>query len=1221
MLSLFHKIKSIVGYSVATVVIVIALGISGVRFLLTTANLYHDEVEKLASKLLEQPVKIGSMDAKLSGLVPTIIFHKVQLLSPQNETPLFGLSRIDVGLSFESLVLNQEIIPQFITVRGANINITRTLDNEIKVEGLNFDNLSTSGETNNSKYINSIIEKWLLSRSEIAIEDSSISWRDEKNGKLKWDFDNVNFLLKNNDTHHQLSLYATLPDVLGDKVKLDVDIDGDIEQPNLWDAKLFLKSEKINLNPLQTYIDEKVIKINKGSSALTLWLDVEEGRVSHLSGDVTLDGFTYQYKTKSEAKINYVSAIFDAKQSKANVWNVSVDKFYYKNNERIWPESKFNFSFDSLQDAASVYVKADYLKLGVLSQIVNDHHFINDKIAKNLQSLNVDGKIRDFLVSWKDNKLNKVKAYFDRFSANAWKNFPAVKNISGHFLYEKDHGSISISSKASSLNFVNLFRDELKFNELTADIRFLNSNAGVLFEMDYLRAINDDASMESRASLWLPKNDASAYLDLSSHVLRGDVAKISNYLPVTIMSKPLVAWLDKGIASGKVNSSTIIFNGKLDDFPFKNNEGTFTADIDASDVVVDYQKYWPKIEEAKINAHFSGQGMKLHLHKAKVSNLEMTDSTAVISSFEKAKLEMKLAAKGTLSEAADFLVNSPIIPKAKEFVSSVKLSGKASSSIDISIPLGKKKKRSEKITYTGISDVQDGSLDMLENKIDIKKLNGRIYYNDKKIYSKKIQAELLQKKVEFKIATVGKDNKIQISAKGKIAPDILLSRFDIPGADKLSGEAKYSGDITFPNNISKIQHPVLTMQSDLRGVESELPEFLQKNKKEKHPVVFKTRFKNKKITQFELYFKEGSSIFEIGESRAGKSILKKGAVSFSSNKAKLPKRNVLYVDGGIKQLTPSRWYSALGLNKKSKAQTFFINPIVVNLSELALFTEDKKNNKNNIPVNPQTLPKFEGIIKKLSLNKDFLGRLDFKASKRNYGLYLDEFILSAKNMKLVGHGEWKHNKGNPRTNLDLTLSSNDFGSMLTELGFSAIIEHGTAQAVSKLHWYGTPAEFKLSALNGTIQLKLENGSIVDIDPSAGRLLGFFSLAALPRKLFGDFKSSVAEGFSFDKANGQIIIQDGDAYTDDFEITSPIADIKVSGRTGLADRDYENTVEVVPAVGDGVTGVVALLVNLPTAIGLWLIDKVTGEQLNEASTRLYEVKGSWSEPEIELIENF
>ena len=110
------------------------------------------------------------------------------------------------------------------------------------------------------------------------------------------------------------------------------------------------------------------------------------------------------------------------------------------------------------------------------------------------------------------------------------------------------------------------------------------------------------------------------------------------------------------------------------------------------------------------------------------------------------------------------------------------------------------------------------------------------------------------------------------------------------------------------------------------------------------------------------------------------------------------------------------------------------------------------------------------------------------------------------------------------------------------------------------------------------------------------------------------------GFSFDEAEGAISIEDGDAYTDDFEISSPVADVSISGRTGLADRDYENTVEVVPDVGGGLAGLTALLVNLPAGIGLWLVDKITGEQFNAASSKFYEISGSWESPDIEEVDD-
>lgn len=262
---------------------------------------------------------------------------------------------------------------------------------------------------------------------------------------------------------------------------------------------------------------------------------------------------------------------------------------------------------------------------------------------------------------------------------------------------------------------------------------------------------------------------------------------------------------------------------------------------------------------------------------------------------------------------------------------------------------------------------------------------------------------------------------------------------------------------------------------------------------------------------------------------------------------------------------------------------------------------------------------FEGIIKKLYFDNVYYGRLDFKTSQKYQGLHFDEIILSARNMRLFSHGDWIYKNAGHQTKMDFTVSSKNFGGMLQDLDFEETVRKGAAQISGKINWWGTPAQYSIDKLNGNVHLKISKGNIKEVDAGVGRLLGLFSLTALPRKLFGDFNDAFKSGFSFDVAEGKINIEEGDAYTDDFEIKSPVAEVYISGRTGLADRDYENTVEVVPDVGGGLAGITALLVNLPSGIGLWLVDKITGEQFNEASSKTYEVSGNWESPEFDEID--
>ncbi len=1212
---LFHKFKSVVGYSIAIIVIVIALAVSGLRFILTTANLYQSEVEQLASSLLEQPVKIGSMDAKLSGLVPTLVFHDVQLISKQTNKSLFSLSHIEVGLLIKDLVWQQKITPAQITIRGMNLHATRTVEGNIKVKGVDLESLSKA-EDNES---DSLLNNWLLQRSEIALEESTITWKDDQNAGLTWFFNDVNFLLKNSHQRHQLLLSGKLPNVLGDEIKIAFDLVGKLDSPATWNIKTFVESKRFNIIPLQKYIKHPNFELTNGVADIKLWLDWKEENIKQLSGDVNLYDFSYHIDEKEVVSLKYVSGLFDSYLDEEDMWNISVDKFHYVNKNEILSESKFSLAFNNNKKIEKVYIKANQLKLGILSKIVTDNHLLNKKNEDWVKHLSVHGDIHNLYAVWQDNEVLKLDTDFSDFSINSLKNIPKLESLSGSVVYEHQEGAIKIHSKNALIGFPDLFRDDFKLTNLSADIDFSNTAQGMLFDIKNLTTQNNEANTSSSAKLWMPKSDASPHLDLQMYVSDGDVSKISHYLPVSIMDKSLVNWLDHALLKGKIDNGTVVFNGNLNEFPFKKDEGVFSVAVNTSGFMMHYKDGWPRIENAKMQGVFTGLGMKLHLISGEVENNLIHESYAVIPSFSNAELQLNMAMSGSTQNTVNYLVNSPILPDAKKTINSMRLQGTIDTTIKINIPLNDALAKKKPLTYSGEAKLHDASLFMLDDKIDITHGDGTVVFTEKGLSSENLSANILGEKALLSLESSAKTNSVKVLIDGKFEPDILLKRFELPGADKISGKTSYTASMNFPEKSLKKRYPTLNLNSDLYGVKSNLPDFFYKRKNARYKSNFNVLFTGNNKTRLGVNFiNKGSAILEIDHS-GNTTFLNKGAVSTTAKKARLPKRKILYLDGKIKQVTPWKWIKALGLDKGKNKQSFFINPIVFNLEKLKILLNEKDDDKNSVSLDPKRFPAFEGIIKKLYVDKTFIGRLDLKSSKRRYGLHIDELILSAKNMKLFSNGSWRYSKGDYKTNMKITLSSNNFGGMLTDLGFAAVIEQGVTNAMATIHWKGAPTQFALNKLNGKIQLKIKNGNIKEVDAGAGRLLGLFSLSALPRKLLGDFKDTFKSGFNFDRANGEIILENGDAYTDDFEITSAVADITVSGRTGIADRDYENTVEVVPEVGGGLAGAAAILVNLPAGIGVWLFDKLTGEKLNKVSTRIYEISGSWEKPVIERVE--
>lgn len=1215
-LLVLHKFKTVFFYSVASVIIIIALGVSGLRLMLTTANLYQEEVEQLASTLLEQPVKIGRMDAELSGFVPTLIFHDVEITSPKTKQPVLFLARVDVGLSVDVLLFQQHLEPSYFVIKGLDVNIQKKMDGSINVENINLG--AISGTNNKDKYTSFLRE--FLKYSDLSIQDSNINWHDEQDNN-KWKFSDVNVYLRNKVNRHQFSLSSKLPSVLGKKINLEIDLEGDITAPETWDSKIYIESADLNLKPIKKYINNKRFALSEGLVNLKLWLNWKDERIEQLSGDVNLHDISYGFNEYKKVNLKKISGIFDSRKNEKGAWNVSVDKFNYESDAKVLNESTFSVAFDFKEESINSFdIIANYLDLGTISKIVTDNHLVKQEYENIINQIGLRGEIHDFSIGWKENKLHAVKADFNGFGVNAWKDIPKIAGLTGKIIYKKEKGEIALSSKNTIIGFPNVFREDFKFEKIDADIAFSNTKEGLLFETKKLSISNSEVEATSSAKLWLPKNNSSPHLDLQTYISKGDISKVSHFLPVSIMSKDLVNWLDQGLQQGRVDKATVVLNGKINDFPFDNKEGGFAVEVEASDFTLNYRKGWPKITNAKVNSVFTGQGLKVHLLSGESKSNVLYDSRAEIESYLNADLNLNISATGSSHSMVQYLVNSPILPKSKKVINTMRFIGDVGTTIKVNIPLGDEVAKEKPLSYAGTAEFSNTSIFMVDDKIDITNGSGKLFFTEKGLSGEKLTANIFEEKAQFSVSSNIKNKDIKVAIKGNIEPDVVWNRFDIPGAKNISGKTAFRAKMIFPDTSKVNNKPVLKVSSNLLGIKSHFPDFFSKKKKSTNKFYFETVFSGSNKIQFFASLDDyGSSVIELDQS--GKdSYLNKGAISFSDNKAILPNKNIFYVDGSINTVTPSLWFDALELHKVKRKTPFFVNPIIFNLDSLKVLTlkKDQKIDTSQV-TNPKRLPAFEGIVKKFYFDDVFLGRLDFKVSPNKHGLHFDEVILSAKNMKLFSHGDWEYKGRSHKTKLDLTLSSGDFGGMLNDLGFSAVIRKGEAQASGKLNWWGAPTQFRLNKLNGDIQLKIENGNIKEVDAGAGRLLGLFSLSALPRKLFGDFNDTFKSGFSFDVAEGAINIEEGDAYTDDFEISSPVAEVAISGRTGLADRDYENTVEVIPDVGGGLAGLTALLVNLPAGIGLWLVDKITGEQFNEASSKMYEVSGSWELPEIEQIE--
>ncbi|MCX7069400.1 MAG: YhdP family protein [Gammaproteobacteria bacterium] len=267
------------------------------------------------------------------------------------------------------------------------------------------------------------------------------------------------------------------------------------------------------------------------------------------------------------------------------------------------------------------------------------------------------------------------------------------------------------------------------------------------------------------------------------------------------------------------------------------------------------------------------------------------------------------------------------------------------------------------------------------------------------------------------------------------------------------------------------------------------------------------------------------------------------------------------------------------------------------------------------PFDPTRAPVFDVDAQQLSLGDVALGHLQVATARIADGQRIDRLALDGGRLAGSAHGNWLRRESASSAALDFDLRADAIGDVLRVFGYTPNLTAEDAHFIGNVVWPRVPAGLELSQATGDIAIHLKRGALKAVEPGAGRVLGLVNLYALPRRLLFDFKDVVDDGLGFDTLKGRFALADGNAVTDDLDIKSPSLKIEMRGRIGLAARDYDQKVTVIPDISTGVT-VGATLLGGPIAGGILLVaQQLFDKPFNQLGSFSYRVTGSWDDPTV------
>jgi uncharacterized protein (TIGR02099 family) len=266
-------------------------------------------------------------------------------------------------------------------------------------------------------------------------------------------------------------------------------------------------------------------------------------------------------------------------------------------------------------------------------------------------------------------------------------------------------------------------------------------------------------------------------------------------------------------------------------------------------------------------------------------------------------------------------------------------------------------------------------------------------------------------------------------------------------------------------------------------------------------------------------------------------------------------------------------------------------------------------------IDPRSIPPLHFWAHDLRLDEAKLGEARLETWPTPDGMHIDQLSTQSRSVQVSGSGDWNGTPAQSSTHLRVDFAADNLGDMLTAFGFAGIFDGGKTKAELNATWPGGPWTFELGNMDGTLSVDVTNGNIPKASPGVGRLFGLASIAELPRRLSFNFNDVFGKGFGFDLIKGDFKLGNGNAYTDNLKIHGPAAEIKVTGRTGLRNKDYDQQMTVIPHIGNSLPVVGAVVGGPIGAAAGFAVQTVLGRGINHAATQRYRVTGSWDKPVI------
>lgn len=863
----------------------------------------------------------------------------------------------------------------------------------------------------------------------------------------------------------------------------------------------------------------------------------------------------------------------------------------------------------------------------------------------------------------------------------------SFNNLDGELFWQSNSDPILLL-KSQNFNFYDssLFTHPIVLGQMQAILQTQACGALRCIALKQLSLQCPALDANIRALFSLPQPHFPSQINLLGSYQINDVRQIPHYLPEKIMGKGFTKWLQAAPLAGQGVNGKLSVQGSLADFPYSKGEGQFFNQIDFTHLGLDYFQGWPAAYNITGRLIFKNDSLFAHITAGTIINAPLTQvnlNIPVLSKTEPVILTIEGQAVPDLNDILIYIQNSPLRLDEGLLQTKIHAQGPTALQLHLVFPLDNAPQTDMQVQ--GRVDMSRGQITEIKRNLSIENLQGQVQFTQAAITAPQLTGELLGYPLQLAVQTQMNAQKIPqviISGSGGInVADFLKKNFPVL-APLTQGATVYNFNFSAPLSEQSTLLPTFSLTSDLKGLALNLPTPLNKATAMLAPTTINIDFNKTQPPSLRFNYDNTLTGALQFTDKNQQTELAGGELRFGPDLAVYQDSPGLLIDGTMDSLDVSAWQTLFKQLQPPatppKTDPHLIRLLDLRINELLIF----KQLINNIEVqatHPGSIwainvfsTEAEGSIK---VNDDYpqsslvlnfkhlilpaadpadktpsqltpagwpplyfdcqqcqygatdLGIVSLNLKPIPEGVDIEKLSIQAPNVAANAMGSWVLKNGMQQTQLQGKVHSNNFGSLLKSLKLTSNIEGKTGEAVFNLNWHSPPTDPTLTQVQGTVQLKLGEGKIVDVgshqgDIDIGKLLNIFSVKSLLRHLQFGFTDLTENGYDFTVMKGDYVLQQGMLSTQNTYFDGPIAKLTIKGDMNLKQQQYKVLLGVTPylttsipmlvtVAGTAVAGPFGIVAGAAT----WAVSKMLSPEIEKMTTYQYQVTGPFKDPKI------